>query len=615
MRLLSLKINNFLSFHEASINFRNKGLVAVQGYNLDGNGADSNGSGKTTLGLAIEWCNWGETAKQISADDVVNAKYKKNCYVQCHWLDETTDIEYRITRYRKHSQFGNGLTVEKKLPDDDWQDDTKGTPKLTQPYIDNILGMDINVFRAACFATGASGVDIPAMTDANLKKLLESALPVAKVAPIFEKYNKQYLDKLKTVSESKNKLDLINTEINVYNEYIEEKNKRREELLIEIEEKKQKYLSHIDALKDQVAVLKSKSKDESKFEEVRGKIREARNSIDTSALTKHQASKEHLRKEINSLVSQVKSEMSGVNDECFTCGQKIDNTAKQKIIDNLNILLASKKEEYRLLEEKDVSFQDTQKKLIELEEKFVKVGQLEKENRRILENIKELETKIKYSTLDCEKLPEIIKAHDPSMQHDREKLLEAQQRAIAAKDKLSSDEDDLSVLEAITEALGPKGFRYYLLEQITPILNDRTNHYLTMLTDGAIGAYWSTIERTKSGEFKEKFSIKVNMNGRSNYGSLSAGQQRKVKLSCFLALQDAIAAQAEKSCSLFIADEIDHALDKSGIERLMTLLEEKAKSKETILVISHNDLGDYISNVAKVTMREDISEISGVLND
>ena len=43
-----------------------------------------------------------------------------------------------------------------------------------------------------------------------------------------------------------------------------------------------------------------------------------------------------------------------------------------------------------------------------------------------------------------------------------------------------------------------------------------------------------------------------------------------------------------------MADEVDDAVDKSGLERLMVILEEKARERGTVLVISHNSLTDWI---------------------
>lgn len=46
-------------------------------------------------------------------------------------------------------------------------------------------------------------------------------------------------------------------------------------------------------------------------------------------------------------------------------------------------------------------------------------------------------------------------------------------------------------------------------------------------------------------------------------------------------------SRATKPINLWIADEIDYALDESGLERLMVVLDRKARERGTVLIISH----------------------------
>ena len=79
-----------------------------------------------------------------------------------------------------------------------------------------------------------------------------------------------------------------------------------------------------------------------------------------------------------------------------------------------------------------------------------------------------------------------------------------------------------------------------------------------------------------------------------------------------MAMQDLVASRATKPLNLFIADEIDHALDDAGLERLMGLLERKARERGTVLVISHNDIADWIPNNVVVRKSGGSSTIDGM---
>lgn len=78
-----------------------------------------------------------------------------------------------------------------------------------------------------------------------------------------------------------------------------------------------------------------------------------------------------------------------------------------------------------------------------------------------------------------------------------------------------------------------------------------------------------------------------------------------------MALQDLVASRANKPIELFVADEIDHALDASGLERLMAILEEKARTKGTVLTISHNSLSDWIRQVVTIKKEGGYSRMVG----
>ena len=71
--------------------------------------------------------------------------------------------------------------------------------------------------------------------------------------------------------------------------------------------------------------------------------------------------------------------------------------------------------------------------------------------------------------------------------------------------------------------------------------------------------------------------------------------------------------RSERYAWLWIGDEIDDAVDDAGLERLMTVLEEKAKEKGTVLIISHNPIRDWVRQHVIVRKRGGLSEMEGVL--
>jgi DNA repair exonuclease SbcCD ATPase subunit len=602
MKLLKLRINNFLSFTDACIALDDKGLVAVQGKNLDGNGADSNGSGKSSLFIAIRWCLYGETDKSISADEVVNDKIGKNCMVETLWLDDATGICYRIGRYRKHSKHKNKLRLETLHPGVGWTDDTLGKNDLTQASVNAAIGMDDAVFMASCFASQEAAVDIPAMKDSELKTLLESSLPFAKIEPLHLKY--------------KAKLDELNksaTALQVLYDRASHSHAININLLTETRAEERAFLANRDTMK-QASLDKIK-----RLEEARAKLHSAlpdvaRLNALVTALQAKEASlgldgASVLQMRLQGLFARQMDLDREDPSKCPTCGSDMEDSAaiwalmdkRSKIALEINTVGT----ELKKLKENAPLGEKIREKYVDL------MGQINKaaDDKMMIDKLGIAAT-AEHTNVDMlDNNPYVfnIKTLEGNVLKDSAAAEDAAKRLDALK-------PDIQVYANLVEATSPKGFRYHMLESVTKDLNRQTNYYLAMLTDGKITATWSTVKRLASGDFKEAFSIKVNMNGRSNFGSLSGGQKRKVRLACWFALQDLIADRAEKDVKLWVCDEVDGALDKAGIERLMSLLEEKARTKGTVLVISHNNLKDWIANGIVVSMEGDVSKVSGFLN-
>jgi DNA repair exonuclease SbcCD ATPase subunit len=196
-------------------------------------------------------------------------------------------------------------------------------------------------------------------------------------------------------------------------------------------------------------------------------------------------------------------------------------------------------------------------------------------------------------------------------------LLEAQvadleAKIVAGTTAAAKVEEALMLAQDAVKVYGPAGVRAHILDTVTPYLNDRTAHYLSALADDNIHAVWNTLTTNAKGEVKEKFQIEVtNDKGAESFEGLSGGEKRKVRLATAMALQDMVASRASKPINIFIADEVDHALDESGLERLMTVLNEKARERGTVLVISHNSLSDWIDEVITVTKESGYGQVAG----
>jgi DNA repair exonuclease SbcCD ATPase subunit len=599
MKLTKLVIQNFLSVQNATLYLADKGLVSIEGVNEDKTGSDSNGCGKSSIINAILWCNYGSYGKAGSSDDVVNSSIGKDCFVRCEWREGSN--VYNITRYRKDRKYNNSIRVELN-----GKDITKAGAQAVQQQINEILGADETVFRASCFAQQENPLDIPAMTDSKLKALLEELLPLDDLSPLHKKATENVTTQEALVKKLNSEIDLKTWQI----EHCKKELKLNLDLRLKWQEDEDNKVGELDKqikLKNiarGIALgMSNKGNIEKEIEDFKFRIDAIGYSDYIMASYKHNEAEKH--------VDALKHQLANPVNTCKECGQEVEDLEKVKsrIQDKLD--RAESDRDILRDKAKVASYNHTQKETLK--------RQLEANEQLLLEAERNKEAAdrlaAEISLLEAQKAPSGSNPYTPTVTRLRSDLKAAITKQDDFKKQLTEAEQHLEILKAVQLTYSPKGLRYHVLEKVAPKLTAGTNKYLTTLTDGAIQAVWSTVTRTASGDYKEKFSIEARMEGRSNFGLLSGGEKRKVRLACFFALQDLIASQATKNIELWAGDEIDVALDPAGMERLMGILAEKTKTKSTILVISHNEMREWIPNYATVTRKDGVSTITGYLNN
>lgn len=637
MKFQTLKIENFLTIGSIKCRLDNKGLVLIQGQNEDDSSQSSNGAGKSSFSDALSWCLYGATARGVTGDDVINRTAKKDCMVSVDVLDDQTT--YRIIRHRKHSKEKNRLLLLRlDETTGDIHDQTKGTDKLTQELVDKLIGCSVDVFNAAIYSGQEKTPDLPAMTDKQLKTLVEEAAGIDRLQQAevesrnrlrdlksdFALQNGELINACRALSGREQDLIQARAAAKQSDEQTQQDIKRLvtdakqtkaeyEKLLTEIKatepeseqigKELQAIYQRIDAVDAEKAKLKALN---NALSEVEGEL------ASQKAMTSHQAK---LAEKAKHLCEQVEER---VGTPCGQCGKPYEKAdlATAKALASQNFKQEKDKGQMLLADAKKlaVRVQETRSERDKFESSMTDISVEVKRSEALRTRQNELDTltgkKIQFERTLKDLMERInaLKArpnpHQASIERLTKQVVECQAEKDQAEAQINNLTDRMRVLEQVAQVFGPAGVRAYILDTVTPFLNHRTAHYLSILTDGNIQATWQTLSQTKKGELREKFAIDVNSSvGAASFGGLSGGEKRKVRLACSMALQDLVASRATKPVELFIADEIDHALDESGLERLMLILDEKAKDRGTVLVISHTDLSDWIRQ--QVTVRKE----------
>lgn len=646
MKFTSLHVRNFLTIGEAApISLDGKGLVLIQGVNEDDTSAVSNGAGKSSIPDALCWALYGTTAREETGDAVVNNVVKKDTSVEVVMVDGAT--HYRVTRYRKHKEYKNQTFVQSWTASDPGTviDMSKGTEKETQEVINQIMGCSLDVFVAAIYAGQEQMPDLPKMTDKQLKLLIEEAAGVERLEEAYAMARFELQEAKTDLDVEFRKLDAAKSGLATlrakiakaridHTEFEDFRSARHDAHMKEAEGIKatlmrqvaelKKYpelpltteLAAIDAqLSDFRLIQNQRSDAQSLVNDELFQVRRGRDEIET-------ATKYALR-----LKTAYENAGPESLEPCPTCGKARDGNdleaykahLKSELTVALQKLAALKK---KMAEIDEPALADAQRRLDAIT--LPDVTAVSARRAEIADQLRsvtclksDMALKKKDYDLKVERARDALTAKNPhdgvvAMLEDAEK--EHVVEIGELEKRIASLEERVAICNDVVKVFGPAGVRAHILDTVTPFLNERTADYLSALSDGNITAVWSTLSTTAKGDLKEKFNIDVeNGKGAKSFRGLSGGEKRKVRLATMLALQDLVASRATKPIDLWIGDEIDDALDDAGLERLMSVLERKARERGTVLVISHNALTDWVDEVATVVKRGELSVIEGAL--
>ena len=635
MEIQKLRIENFMSIGSAELYLDERGLVLIQGVNNDDTSAHSNGAGKSTIPDAISWCLFGSTARGETGDSIVNQKAGKDTRVQITLRDpESGEHVFVVTRNRKHHFSKNRLTLGRVDADGTKTDLTLGTDRLTQTLIERILGCSEAVFTSAIYAGQERMPDLPSMTDKQLKELLEEAAGISELQRHYdlsrERFASVKADCISKQSELATAERAITQAETFVQEITESHAKWLEDRDATLVERRKAFEIRYDGateeqLKTRILALRSKAATASKSYL---EAKEILSAPDTEGLELQKIAENDARRvvsieatvkasaaEILKLKTDLDNLEKRIGTPCGECGKPYAEddllSARKARTASLRERVARHKELQEALSKARISRDTTQKTL---DDYLASRPSKHDEQERVLElqrkafEARDEVTKAERDLSEFKKALEDIDALGKQESPFLENIAKAQARLDDARSKIDPLRESLTAAEALVElhrqaveVFGPAGVRAHILDNVTPYLNARTSQYLSTLSDGNLSATWSTISTTAKGALRERFVIEVsNDAGGSSFGLLSGGEKRKVRLACALALQDLVSTRASKPFRLFVADEIDDALDSAGLERLMAVLEEKARERGTVLVISHNSLSDWIREVVTV---------------
>ena len=604
--LNNLKFSNMFSYQEQEniINFNKNKITQLTA---------PNGSGKSSIALILQEVLFNKNIKNIKKADIINRWSNiKKWWAELNFTIDKTEYVIKVERVGAKSSIkfisNNVDLTEHKVLD-------------TYKNIQELIGLDFNIFSQLTYQSSTDLLEFLKATDTNRKKFLINLFNLEKYIKIGEVLKLKLGDLLKEKVLLSAELNTIksfleSTQITDLKEFVtvpkidkelvktlgilEKQLKEYEETCKKID-KNNMYIEERDKL---IFDLSMKApKEEQKLYTV---VEELKNDVN-----KLQIHKQNLEKSLKGL---------DTTDECYACGQKIDNSQTKQLYSDLDkdlcntvIKVDAVKEELEYAKENIAIYEESHNKYNKNKTAILKFEDLS----QIID--KNVATEYpNYNTLldDIAKTRELVKKNDTAVEeatthnHDVgihnakvDALIEQKEdflsRQTIAENAMVNISYKVNNLEILRKAFSTSGIVAFKLENLTKELEATINYYLSLLSDGQFQVSFRLD--------KEKLNIIVSNNGVDTpIETVSGGEFSRIQTAILLAIRTLLSKLGGSSVNLLFLDEVTGVLDDEGKEKLIEVLSED--DDLNVFLISHDFTHPLIDKIS-IVKENNISSI------
>lgn len=580
MRFNYVSFKNFLSYGDElnTVTLNDSGITLVNGENKKDGG--SNGSGKSTAVIdSIVYALFGQTTKKLKADQIVNNKIKRDCYVELSF--SVNSDEYLIQRYRNHSEMSNALIFLKSGVDISGEG-----IRDTQSNIEQAIKMSFKSFVLSIVLSQEKISNFAESDPLERRKIIENLL----MYDFISKYHKA----------TKEILRVINPEINS----LADKIKEREETINTLSSN---LMSYIDKWEGELI------KKSNRIEEIKEDLQEWSNLNVDDELERRKKIKDHqgvmdanlqsaetiesLESEISNRIRANKSKLKKIHeevhefndnpDECPVCGSKIKEGALKEYLqskvddaDELKQLISTDeiklndaretiKEHYKKVEE----YSKKRKELEATINEDLSDGELSHITEKI--SSAEQEVKILESQMDVDI------ENDPYILETQEKIGELKQKRKRLSRKLRNLEEEKEYYQWWKDALSsaPNSIKTFCVNHVLQSLNKYISYYLEF--------FKFDVTYQLDNELND---IIIKDDQEVTFAQLSAGEKRSTELSLIFALHEIVRLKMPDEINIIVLDELlSTNLDDVRISSGVDILSELAARDLSVFVIDHKN--------------------------
>ena len=604
--LNNLKFSNMFSYQEQEniINFNNNKITQLTA---------PNGSGKSSIAFILQEVLFNKNIKNVKKADIINRwSNVKTWWAELDFTVDNKDYNIKVERTGSKSSVkfisDNTNLTEHKVLD-------------TYKTIQELIGLDFNIFSQLTYQSSTDLLEFLKATDTNRKKFLINLFNLEKYIKIGEvlKVELSYFLKSRV---------LLSGELNTIKSFLESTQITEKKNFITIPEIDKELVKTLGILEKQLKEYEETCKKIDKnnmYIEERDKLvfnlsmkapkeeQELYTVVEEfkSDVNKLQIHKQNLEKSLKGL---------DTTDECYACGQKIDNSQTKQLHNDLDkdlcnaiISMDAAKEELEYAKQNIIIYEESHTKYNKNKAAILKFEDL---SQIIDKNI--VTEYPNYNNLldDIAKTRELVKKNDIAVEeatahnHDVgihnakvEALIEQKEDFLSRQTLTKSDmvniSDKINNLEILRKAFSTSGIVAFKLENLTKELEATINYYLSLLSDGQFQVSFRLD--------KEKLNIIVSNNGVDTpIETVSGGEFSRIQTAILLAIRTLLSKLGGSSVNLLFLDEVTGVLDDEGKEKLIEVLSED--DDLNVFLISHDFTHPLIDKIS-IVKENNISSI------
>ena len=534
----------------------------------------ANGSGKSTMLDALCFALFNRPFRQIKKEQIVNTINNGDTVVELEFQVGTKN--FKIIRGIKPTIFeiySDGVLQNQNASSVDYQ-------KILE---DQILRLNYRAFKQIAVLGSSSYQPFMQMRPRHRREVVEEILDIRVLTHMDILTRNQQTDLGKQIVEARHQCDLIESKHELQTKHFNElKNRSSGDSDI----KKAKLQENKDATE---SYLRKSERLEEEYKEL---------EISVSTRPQYESKLKQLEKLETKIEQNLKThernlEFFEQNDNCPTCTQKIEETFRDKKIEQERTVV--------------VTLNQGMKDLVaELAKTETKITEFNGISDKLYENkisLSKVESSLKELKRFSDSLHNEILLLDGKNEDDKDiekSLVDLQEQLKQTKLELVRITEEKKYLDVAREILSDKGAKAKIIKKYLPIMNSLINQHLQSM-DFFVSFYLDE-------EFKEE--VKSRHRDTFDYNNFSEGEKMRIDLALVFTWRAIAKMKNSANTNLLILDEIfDSSLDGPGTDDFLKLV--RKMEKENIFIISHKGdiLYDKFTNIISFKKEHNFTEL------